>query len=198
LTGGLAAGCHVLQLRINSSSVEVSMRFVSVIAAAGMLATVMAGAAELPTRKPGLWQMTLIMDGAGKPVPTMEQCTDPETDALMMTNVSGQKGRCTEPEISSNGGTITIVSSCALPGSSSKTRAVITGDFNSAYKVEVATETRGSMPAAADRVQQTRMTLDAKWAGPCKPGQRPGDIIMPGGIKINVRDLTLPSTKPKG
>jgi hypothetical protein len=32
------------------------------------------------------------------------------------------------------------------------------------------------------------MTINAKWLGPCKPGQKPGDIVMPGGMKINPQD----------
>ena len=32
--------------------------------------------------------------------------------------------------------------------------------------------------------------IEAKWLGACKPDQRPGDIVMPGGgFKINVKDV---------
>ena len=31
--------------------------------------------------------------------------------------------------------------------------------------------------------------IEAKWLGDCKPGQKPGDIVMPGGgFKLNVKD----------
>ena len=33
------------------------------------------------------------------------------------------------------------------------------------------------------------MTIEAKWLGACKPDQKPGDIVMPGGIKMNVKDM---------
>ena len=33
------------------------------------------------------------------------------------------------------------------------------------------------------------LTLDAKYLGPCKSGQVPGDIIMMGGMKINLKDV---------
>ena len=33
------------------------------------------------------------------------------------------------------------------------------------------------------------MTLDAKWLGACKPDQKPGDIVMPGGLKMNIIDM---------
>jgi hypothetical protein len=32
--------------------------------------------------------------------------------------------------------------------------------------------------------------LDAKWTGPCKPGQRPGDVILQDGQKINDADMS--------
>ena len=31
--------------------------------------------------------------------------------------------------------------------------------------------------------------FEAKWLGACKPDQKPGDIVMPGGFKMNVRDM---------
>ena len=33
------------------------------------------------------------------------------------------------------------------------------------------------------------MTLQAKWLGACKADQRPGDIVMPGGFKMNITDM---------
>jgi hypothetical protein len=41
--------------------------------------------------------------------------------------------------------------------------------------------------------------MEARWIGPCQQGQRPGDIILPGGIKLNVRSLAIgsaPATRP--
>ena len=31
-------------------------------------------------------------------------------------------------------------------------------------------------------------TIEAKWLGACKSDQKPGDIVMPGGFKINIKD----------
>jgi len=36
---------------------------------------------------------------------------------------------------------------------------------------------------------ETQMTIEAKWAGPCKTNQKPGDIIMANGMKMNVTDM---------
>ena len=42
-------------------------------------------------------------------------------------------------------------------------------------------------PAGAPR--DTTTTIEAKWLGACKPDQKPGDIVMPGGFKMNVKDM---------
>ena len=65
---------------------------------------------------------------------------------------------------------------------------VVTGDFNSAYVVKVNSKRSGG-PAAPGMPAETNMTIEAKWLGPCKPGQKAGDMILPGGQKINVLDL---------
>jgi hypothetical protein len=38
------------------------------------------------------------------------------------------------------------------------------------------------------------MTQTATWMGPCSAGMQPGDMIMPGGMKINA----LKAMKPGG
>ena len=35
----------------------------------------------------------------------------------------------------------------------------------------------------------TTTKIEAKWLGACKPDQKPGDIMMPGGMKMNVKDM---------
>ena len=32
-------------------------------------------------------------------------------------------------------------------------------------------------------------TVEAKWLGACKADQKPGDIMMPGGMKMNIKDM---------
>ena len=41
-------------------------------------------------------------------------------------------------------------------------------------------------------------TIEAKWLGACKADQKPGDIMMPGGMKMNILELDkLKSMLPK-
>ena len=80
-----------------------------------------------------------------------------------------------------------------------KPRAEISGDFNSAYTVKSTSQTDRA-PAGMPR--DTTTTIEAKWLGACKPDQKPGDIVMPGGIKMNIKDMEklkalIPKQMPK-
>ena len=66
---------------------------------------------------------------------------------------------------------------------------MVSGDFNSAYTVEV-TSTREAarpLPGVAPG-GETHMKIAANGSAPCAAGQRPGDIIMSNGMTMNVLD----------
>ena len=147
-------------------------------------------ALDLPARKVGLWEIKMNFDSR-MPLQTMQQCIDAETDK-MMNSVGGsfRQDMCSKQEIKRVGSTIVVDSVCQVGPMTMTSQAVITGDFNSAYTVKVASKRAGGPPMpgmSADGT--TNMTLEAKWAGACKPGQRPGDMITADGNKINIRDM---------
>jgi len=153
-----------------------------------------ASADEMPTRKPGLWELKMAFKGARMPVQSMQQCTDASTDKVMMSNFGNAgQGACPERHIKNSGSTITMDSVCHIGGAKVTSHAVITGSFDSAYSVDMTSRREGGPPlphVAPGGV--THMTMEAKWLGPCAPGQRPGDIIMSGGMTINVLNLKRP------
>jgi len=67
-------------------------------------------------------------------------------------------------------------------------RTIISGDFNASYTVRT-TGTVEGMSGVQGR-QDTAMTHTARWvAAACPAGMSPGDMVMPGGMRMNVRDL---------
>lgn len=34
-------------------------------------------------------------------------------------------------------------------------------------------------------ISTSKIVTESKWPGPCKPGQKEGDIIGPGGVSMN-------------
>jgi Protein of unknown function (DUF3617) len=157
------------------------------LSAAGLLAPISAGAVELPVRKAGLWEMKVLNAGAPKPDMTMQQCTDESTDKDMSTSFSPMaKDICSKQDIQKTATGYVSDSVCGVAGMTIKSHAEINGDFNSAYTVKSTSHSEGGMAGAG---RDSTTTIEAKWLGACKPDQKAGDIMMPGGMKINIKDM---------
>lgn len=142
----------------------------------------LAGPVEMPNRKPGLWEIK-VNAGAQMPAMTMQQCTDATTDKDMSATFSPMaKEMCAKQDMQKTATGLVIDSTCTVSGITSVSRTEINGDFNSAYTVKVATKGDGKIPDSVT-------SMDAKWMGACKADQKPGDIVMPGGIKMNIKDM---------
>jgi hypothetical protein len=148
-------------------------------------------ALDLPTRKAGLWEMTMDFHNAQLPHQTMKQCTDADIDRLMNMNFAGANEQaCSKKDIVRNGANIVVDSVCKFGAMTTTSHAVVTGSFDSAYSVEV-TSTRSGGPQVPGMAAngQSHMTITAKWLGACAAGEKPGDIMMSNGVKMNVIDL---------
>ncbi len=146
-----------------------------------------ARAEELPVRKAGLWEISMVRPGSSMPQMTMQHCTDAATDKQMTSSVSPMvKEICSKRDVQKTATGYVTDSVCSVEGMQMTSHAEITGDFNSAYTVKTTTHTGGA-PVGLPR--EISSTLEAKWLGACKPDQKPGDIVMTGGLKINVKDM---------
>jgi Protein of unknown function (DUF3617) len=156
-----------------------------------------AGADELPIRKPGLWEMKMQRTNSPMPEMTMQQCTDETTDKEMSTAATPlAKEICSKRDIQKTATGYVSDSVCGVAGVSITSHSEITGDFNSAYTMTSTSHSEGGTAAMkGDHVT----TVEAKWLGACKPDQKPGDFVMPGGMKMNIHDMDkLKSLIPKG
>ena len=152
-----------------------------------LLPALEAGAVEMPLRKPGLWEMKMVRTGSPAPNMSMQQCTDETTEKEMSASLSPMaKEACSKNDIQKTATGYVANSICSVGGVSMTSHSETTGDFNSAYTVKSTSHSQGG-PAGMPRDATT--TLEAKWLGACKPDQKPGDIIMPGGIKMNIKDM---------
>jgi hypothetical protein len=144
-----------------------------------------ASAADFPARKPGLWQITI----AGAHSIKVRQCSDAASDETIFQTGIGLSNNCGKPEVQESDNTITIDSVCkSASKSASKSAAshiVITGSLESKYTMTMT----GQAPGKS-------MTLYAEWLGPCGADQKPGDVIMPDGVKINL--LSAEKRSPGG
>jgi hypothetical protein len=128
-----------------------------------------------------------VKTGSMIPAMTMQHCTDETTDKEMSTAFAPMsKEVCSKHDFQKTATGYVSDSVCGLAGVSIASHAEIIGDFNAAYTVKSTSHSEGG-PAAMKGDHVT--TIEAKWLGPCKPDQKPGDIIMPGGMKMNIHDL---------
>jgi len=165
-------------------------RFISCGLALGLFALLPlseAAADDLPVRKAGLWGMKVMRAGSPRPDMTMQHCTDETTDKEMSTAFSPMsKEICSKKDIQKTATGFVSDSVCGIAGVSITSHSEIVGDFNSAYTVKTTAHSDGG-PAAMKGDHVT--TIEAKWLGACKPDQKPGDIMMPSGLKMNIHDM---------
>ena len=157
----------------------------------------LARADDLPTRKAGLWEIKMVNTGSPLPAMTMQHCTD-ETVDKEMSNLASPMAKqiCSKQDITKTATGYASDSVCSVGGLSVSSHSEISGDFNSAYTV---TTTSHSDLGSKGTPHDTVMKIEAKWLGACKPDQKPGDIVMPGGgFKLNVKDAAKFQLKPPG
>lgn len=167
---------------------------VSPIIAFVLLTATPAFALDMPARKPGLWELKMEFVGGKIPAQAMKQCVDAASDKLMNSNFGGAaQEACAKQDAVKSAAGMTVDSVCTFGDTKTTTHAVVTGSFDSAYTVDVTSTREGGrpmpgMPAGG----ASHMTIAAKWLGPCEAGQKPGDIIMANGMKMNVLDMPRP------
>jgi hypothetical protein len=144
-----------------------------------------AARADAPLRKAGLWEMKIVRTGSPMPEMTMQHCTDEATDKAMSTGFAPAANEtCSKHDLQKTATGYVSDSVCSVTGMTVTSHADIIGDFNSAYTVKTTSRTERAPSPPRD----STMTVEAKWLGACKPDQKPGDIVMPGGYKMNVKD----------
>jgi uncharacterized protein DUF3617 len=139
-----------------------------------------------PSRRAGHWELTLSLEDGSAAPQVIQQCADAESDELLHTfgglTIAGTTCMSAQRKDGTN---LYVDTVCKVDDKITATlQTVFTGDFNASYTVRATTRVEGE-PAAAKTPPRT-MLIAAKWLGACKPDQRPGDIVLPGGKRMNV------------
>ena len=151
------------------------------------LPTSRVAAEELPVRKAGLWEMKIVQAGSPLPEMTMQHCTDETTDKEMSTAFSPMR----QGDLLQAGHAEDRDRLCQRfrRAASRRVDHVACRDrrrFQFRLHRKTSSRTARGRPA---RRSTPRTTIEAKWLGACKPDQKPGDIVMPGGFKMNIKDM---------
>jgi Protein of unknown function (DUF3617) len=148
-----------------------------------VLCTVQTRADDLPSRKPGVWEVRQVIGTAKTSPLVVKQCIDAATDHLLQSSTGPYSADlCPTRSVQKSADGMTIDSTCTIAGKTARTHAVIAGSFDSAYKMTVTSQGEG-VPGS-----DITLSLEAKWLGPCPADQKPGDLVMGNGMKLNIID----------
>ncbi len=161
------------------------MRFALAFLALALSTLAFAAPKEMPARKPGLWEIKMQVPGMPQPM-VSQQCIDEKTDDLMQQRGQAQaRQQCSKNAMRRDGDKVIVESVCGFDKTTATTTAIFQGDFKSNYRGEINTTYAPPMQG----MKSSKQTMEAKWLGPCKPGQKPGDVIMPGMGSMNIKDM---------
>ena len=166
------------------------MLTIGTVAALGGLSLHPSGAwaVDLPTRKPGLWEVVMQLSAGNKPPRSMKYCTDAATDAEMFKlGMGSMQEMCSRRDMQRSGNVVTMDATCTMGESTMTSHTVMAFSGDTAYQTNTTSHFAPPMMGRSD----STTTQNARWTGPCPSDMVPGDIIGPTGAKMN-----LLSTKP--
>ena len=95
---------------------------------------------------------------------------------------------CARNERRVDGNRMTVKATCKLGPTTMKTESDIASfSGNTAYH----TDATASYDPPFMNMSEAKSSIDGKWAGPCKPGQLPGDIVTETGQTINMKSMMM-------
>lgn len=162
-------------------------RSTTVLLGAALLAAAgLAQAQEFPKLKAGLWEVTTSAKGDTKGGRMTSMCLDDSVQQEMYKVSTGMMaGMCSKHDIKVAGNKVTTAANCDLGVSKMQSQTVMTLSGNSSYH----TEARATFDPPMNGMKDSTTIIDGKHVGACKPGQQPGDMTLPNGQTINIRQV---------
>ena len=147
--------------------------------------------AELPRLKPGHWENVTQMSNLPGYSHRVHMCVDDATIDLMR---SPDTGDCSKRVIQREGDRVIIDMVCEANGSTVTMHGSFSGDFDARYAGKITS----TFVPPLQGIASSEMRTTAAYLGPCKAGQKPGDMVMPdlpalpGGVNLNEMMKNLP------
>jgi Protein of unknown function (DUF3617) len=145
----------------------------------------LANAQNFPKMKAGLWEVkTSEVGKQGAAAPVTVMCLDDSVQAEMMKIGQGMmQSLCTKNEFKVSGSQVTGESECKLGATTMRSTSVTTFNGDSSYR----TESNATYDPPLFGTKEAKSVSEAKHIGACKPGMKPGDMVV-GGQTINIKD----------
>lgn len=160
---------------------------VAIACAAAVSGPATAISAELPARKAGAWDISIKLTGGMMPTAKMRHCTNERDDGNMSVMFNPlSPSPCPTRDIQKHSDRYTIDAVCRDDGKSITLHADIRGNFDTRYTVVTETKVQDSEDSTP---YVSNLTLEGTYLGACRADEKPGDVTMAGGLKINVNNM---------
>jgi hypothetical protein len=140
---------------------------------------------SFPTRRAGLWEATISLNGGGAPQ-VSKQCVDASTEESLrgLVGQGGPKGMCAVNTVEKVADGYKMHTECSIAGSSMVTDGSFTGDFEREYRGSLVSVMEPAMVGTG----RTETTIHAVYKGDCPSDMKPGDISVNGGAVVNATE----------
>jgi len=172
-----------LALTVGCSKKPASSAASGVPAATPAQANSSGGVITMPHRKSGLWEVAMTTAGAAAMQMTSQMCVDSSADSdLGLRGPHSQMKNCSKMEMHPGLDGVTFDSICSAGGRTATSHGSVKGDFNSSYNVDISTHLD---PAPPGITGDMKMSMQARWIGPCPADLKPGQTRMNlGGVHV--------------
>src|SRR5262245_24720230 len=161
---------------------------VAILALAFATPVVAAPPPDIPPLRAGLWEATTTA-GPGRPQPraVTRMCIDRRTQRQVLDQLAlAMPMMCSRNQYGMHGGRFVTDSSCTLGASTIEGRTETTFLRDTAYHMEVV-----GRAGPTGRMPETRKTvIDGRHVGACPAGMKPGDMVLPNGLTLNIVQLS--------
>lgn len=151
-----------------------------------------ARAEDYPKLKAGLWEVSSRTSVQAKDEPPLRStmCLDDATAREMYRASQGMMaGMCSRFEVKQSGNRFLSEAECKLGDSTMVARSTMTLAGDASYRIEGSS----TYDPPFMGMKESSTVVEARHAGACKPGQKPGDITTAAGQTINILQLRPPA-----
>jgi len=157
----------------------------SLCALALVAAATAVSAQDFPKLKAGLWTTTMTSLNGEKQEPRVSTLCLDDSVQQEMFKMSTMSGMCSKHDLKVSGNIVTTEAVCDLGGTKMQSSSVMTLTGNVAYR----TEARAKFDPPMNGMSDSKTVIEGKHVGACKPGQQPGDMTLPNGRTMNIRQM---------
>ena len=149
-------------------------------------------AQDYPKLKAGLWEVASRTSTQAKDDPPVKStmCLDDATAREMYRASQGMMaGMCSRFEVKQSGNRFLSEAECKFGDSKMVARSTMTLAGDASYRIEG----NSTYDPPFMGMKESSTVVEARHAGACKPGQKPGDITTAAGQTINILQLRPPA-----